>query len=100
MDQTIHCRFTQMSMRPTEPLLWAVRWAVVINGALAAAVSLGLRADCWSGDLVGGHLAAVWATERDPAFVDVHGGIFATAHLRVRRPMMDSPNVVVAPRAL
>ena len=43
-----------------------------MNGTLAAAVGLGLRlwiagAAIW---LIG-HLAAVWAAKRDPAFVDV-----------------------------
>jgi type IV secretion system protein VirB3 len=58
----------------TEPLLLggAPRSIVIINGTLAAAVGLGLRlwlagATIW---LVG-HLAAVLATKRDPAFVDV-----------------------------
>jgi type IV secretion system protein VirB3 len=58
----------------TEPLLLggAPRAVVIINGTLAAAVGLGLR--LW---IVGaviwlvGHLAAVWATKRDPAFIDV-----------------------------
>ena len=58
----------------TEPLLLggAPRAVVIVNGTLAAAVGLGLR--MW---IVGaviwlvGHLAAVWATKRDPAFVDV-----------------------------
>jgi type IV secretory pathway TrbD component len=58
----------------TEPLLLggAPRAVVIINGTLAAAVGLGLR--LW---LVGigiwllGHLAAVWAAKRDPAFIDV-----------------------------
>ncbi len=58
----------------TEPLLLAgaPRAIVIFNGTLAAAVGLGLR--LW---LVGvaiwlvGHLAAVWATRRDPAFIDV-----------------------------
>lgn len=58
----------------TEPLLLAgaPRAVVIINGTLAAAVGLGLRlwlagAAIW---LVG-HLAAVWVTRRDPAFIDV-----------------------------
>ena len=58
----------------TEPLLLggAPRAVVIVNGTLAAAVGLGLRlwlagAAIW---LVG-HLAAVWATRRDPAFIDV-----------------------------
>ena len=58
----------------TEPILLCgvPRAVAIINGTLAAAVGLGLR--LW---LVGvaiwlvGHLAAVWAAKRDPAFVDV-----------------------------
>ena len=58
----------------TEPILLggAPRAVAIINGTLAAAVGLGLR--LW---IVGvaiwlvGHLAAVWATKRDPAFADV-----------------------------
>jgi type IV secretory pathway TrbD component len=50
----------------------APRAVAIVNGTLAAAVGLGLR--LW---IVGaaiwliGHLAAVWAAKRDPAFVDV-----------------------------
>ena len=58
----------------TEPILLAgaPRSVAILNGTLAAAVGLGLR--LW---IVGaaiwliGHLAAVWAAKRDPAFVDV-----------------------------
>ena len=58
----------------TEPILMggAPRAMAIVNGTLAAAVGLGLR--LW---LVGaaiwliGHLAAVWAAKRDPAFVEV-----------------------------
>jgi type IV secretion system protein VirB3 len=58
----------------TEPILLAgaPRAVTIINGTLAAAVGLGLR--LW---IVGAviwlicHLAAVWATKRDAAFVDV-----------------------------
>jgi type IV secretion system protein VirB3 len=58
----------------TEPILLAgaPRAVTIINGTLAAAVGLGLR--LW---VVGAviwlicHLAAVWATKRDAAFVDV-----------------------------
>ena len=58
----------------TEPILLggAPRAVAIVNGTLAAAVGLGLR--LW---IVGaaiwliGHLAAVWAAKRDPAFVDV-----------------------------
>jgi type IV secretion system protein TrbD len=53
-------------------LAGAPRAVAIVNGTLAAAVGLGLRlwvvgAAIW---LVG-HLAAVWAAKRDPAFVDV-----------------------------
>jgi type IV secretion system protein VirB3 len=58
----------------TEPILLggAPRAVAILNGTLAAAVGLGLR--LW---IVGAaiwlvcHLAAVWATKRDAAFVDV-----------------------------
>ena len=50
----------------------APRAIAILNGTLAAALGLGLR--LW---LVGlalwaiGHLAAVWASKRDPLFVEV-----------------------------
>ena len=58
----------------TEPILLggAPRTVAIVNGTLAAAIGLGLR--LW---IVGaaiwliGHVAAVWAAKRDPAFVDV-----------------------------
>ena len=58
----------------TEPLLLAgaPRAIVIFNGTLAAAVGLGLR--LWLAGVaiwLVGHLAAVWATRRDPAFIDV-----------------------------
>ena len=58
----------------TEPILMAgaPRSIAIINGTIAAAVGLGLR--LWiAGALIWlvGHLAAVWAARRDPAFVDV-----------------------------
>ncbi len=58
----------------TEPILMggAPRAVAIVNGTLAAAVGLGLR--LWIvGGLIWliGHLAAVWATRRDPAFVEV-----------------------------
>ena len=57
----------------TEPILLggAPRSVAILNGTLAAALGLGLR--LW---LVGaalwlvGHMAAVWAARRDPAFVE------------------------------
>jgi type IV secretory pathway TrbD component len=58
----------------TEPILLggAPRAVAIVNGTLAAAVGLGLRlwivgATIW---LIG-HLVAVWAAKRDPAFVEV-----------------------------
>jgi type IV secretion system protein VirB3 len=58
----------------TEPILLAgaPRGVAILTGTLAAAVGLGLR--LWiAGAVVWlvGHLAAVWAAKRDPAFVDV-----------------------------
>lgn len=57
-----------------EPILLggAPRAVAIVNGTLAAALGLGLR--LWIiGGLVWliGHVAAVWAAKRDPAFVDV-----------------------------
>jgi type IV secretion system protein TrbD len=58
----------------TEPILLggAPRAVAIVNGTLAAAIGLGLR--LWiagAGIWLVGHLAAVWAAKRDPAFVDV-----------------------------
>jgi type IV secretion system protein TrbD len=58
----------------TEPILLggAPRALAIINGTLAAALGLGLR--LWLAGLLVwlvGHLAAVLAAKRDPAFVDV-----------------------------
>ena len=68
-------------MEQAEPILLggAPRAVAIVNGTLAAAIGLGLRlwiagAAIW---LVG-HLAAVWAAKRDPAFVDV-----VRRHLRI-----------------
>jgi len=60
------------SLTETILLGGAPRAVAIVNGALAASLGLGLRlwllgAAIW---LVG-HLAAVWAAKRDPAFVDV-----------------------------
>jgi type IV secretion system protein VirB3 len=57
-----------------EPILLggAPRTVAIVNGTLSAAIGLGLR--LWiAGGLFWliGHLAAVWAAKRDPAFVDV-----------------------------
>ena len=51
----------------------------IVNGTLAAALGLGLR--LWIAGLILwfiGHMAAVWAAKRDPAFVDV-----VRRHLRI-----------------
>ncbi len=58
----------------TEPILLggAPRSVAIVNGTLAAAIGLGLR--LWiAGGLIWlvGHLAAVWAARRDPAFAPV-----------------------------
>ena len=70
----------------TEPILLggAPRAVAIINGTLAAAIGLGLRlwiagAAIW---LVG-HVAAVWAAKRDPAFIDV-----VRRHLRYPQHMV------------
>ena len=58
----------------TEPILLggAPRAVAIVNGTLAAAVGLGLRLWIVGGLLwLLGHVAAVWAAKRDPAFVDV-----------------------------
>jgi type IV secretory pathway TrbD component len=58
----------------TEPILLggAPRAVAILNGTLAAAVGLGLRLSIVGGAIwLIGHLAAVWAAKRDPAFVDV-----------------------------
>uniref|UniRef100_Q07JD6 Type IV secretory pathway, VirB3 family protein n=1 Tax=Rhodopseudomonas palustris (strain BisA53) TaxID=316055 RepID=Q07JD6_RHOP5 len=65
----------------TEPILLggAPRAVAILNGTLAAALGLGLR--LWLAGLVLwviGHGAAVWATKRDPQFVDV-----VRRHLRI-----------------
>ena len=58
----------------TEPILLggAPRAVAIVNGTLAAAIGLGLRLWIAGGVLwLIGHLAAVWAAKRDPAFVEV-----------------------------
>ncbi|MBB2199051.1 MULTISPECIES: VirB3 family type IV secretion system protein [Acetobacteraceae] len=57
-----------------EPILLggAPRTVAIVNGTLAAAIGLGLRLWIAGGIFwLVGHLAAVWAAKRDPAFVDV-----------------------------
>lgn len=73
-ETTIDGFYAPVHRALSEPILLggAPRTVAIVNGTLAAAVGLGLR--LW---IVGaaiwliGHLAAVWAAKRDPAFVDV-----------------------------
>jgi type IV secretion system protein VirB3 len=65
----------------TEPILLggAPRSIAILNGTLAGAVGLGLR--LWLAGIAIwalGHLLAVWAARRDPAFVEV-----GRRHLRI-----------------
>jgi type IV secretion system protein TrbD len=58
----------------TEPILMggALRSIAIVNGTLAAALGIGLR--LWLAGLLllfVGHMVAVWATKRDPDFVEV-----------------------------
>jgi len=70
-DEPIPGFYAPVRRSLTEPILLggAPRSVAIINGTLAAALGLGLR--LW---LVGaglwliGHMAAVWAARRDPAF--------------------------------
>ena len=73
-DAAIPGFYTPVHRALTEPILLAgaPRAVAIVNGTLAAAVGLGLR--LWIvGGLIWllGHVAAVWAAKRDPAFVDV-----------------------------
>ena len=70
----------------TEPILLggAPRAVAIVNGTLAAAIGLGLRLWIAGGVLwLIGHLAAVWAAKRDPAFVEV-----VRRHLRYPQHMV------------
>ncbi|MCC8430616.1 VirB3 family type IV secretion system protein [Reyranella aquatilis] len=65
----------------SEPILLggAPRSIAILNGTLAAAISLGLR--LWVAGLLiwlVGHGVAVWAAKRDPLFVEV-----VRRHLRI-----------------
>jgi type IV secretion system protein VirB3 len=72
-DEPIPGFYAPVRRSLTEPILLggAPRSVAILNGTLAAALGLGLR--LW---LVGaglwliGHMAAVWAARRDPAFVE------------------------------
>jgi type IV secretion system protein TrbD len=73
-DEPVAGYYAPVHRALTEPILLggAPRAVAIVNGTLAAAIGLGLR--LWiAGGLVWliGHLAAVWAAKRDPAFVEV-----------------------------
>ena len=73
-DETIAGFEVPVHRALTEQILLggAPRAVAILNGTLAAAVGLGLRLWIVGGAIwLIGHLAAVWAAKRDPAFVDV-----------------------------
>ncbi|MGN8545394.1 VirB3 family type IV secretion system protein [Bradyrhizobium sp. CCBAU 53421] len=81
MDEPVTGFVVPVHRALTEPILMggAPRSVAIVNGTLAAALGLGLR--LWIAGLVLwfiGHMAAVWAAKRDPAFVDV-----VRRHLRI-----------------
>ncbi|MGY4404345.1 VirB3 family type IV secretion system protein [Bradyrhizobium sp. USDA 3315] len=81
MDQFVAGFVAPVHRSLTEPILMggAPRSVAIVNGTLAVAVGLGLR--LWIAGLLLwliGHMAAVWAAKRDPAFVEV-----VRRHLRV-----------------
>ncbi|MCP4385819.1 MAG: conjugal transfer protein [Hyphomicrobiales bacterium] len=66
----------------TEPILLAgaPRTVTILNGTIAASIGLGLR--LWLAGIAlwfVAHMVAVWATRKDPAFMDV-----LTRHMRHR----------------
>jgi len=74
MDEQVTGFVAPVHRALTEPILMggAPRAVAILNGTLAAAVGLGLR--LWLAGLLLwfiGHMAAVWATKRDPEFVEV-----------------------------
>ena len=73
-DEPVAGYYAPVHRALTEPILLggAPRAVAIVNGTLAAAVGLGLRLWIAGGVLwLIGHLAAVWAAKRDPAFVEV-----------------------------
>jgi type IV secretory pathway TrbD component len=73
-DEPVTGYYAPVHRALTEPILLggAPRAVAIVNGTLAAAVGLGLRLWIAGGVLwLIGHLAAVWAAKRDPAFVEV-----------------------------
>jgi len=73
-DEPVAGYYAPVHRALTEPILLggAPRAVAIVNGTLAAAVGLGLRLWIAGGVLwLIGHVAAVWAAKRDPAFVEV-----------------------------
>jgi type IV secretion system protein TrbD len=73
-DEPVTGYYAPVHRALTEPILLggAPRAVAIVNGTLAAAIGLGLRLWIAGGILwLIGHLAAVWAAKRDPAFVEV-----------------------------
>ena len=73
-DELIGGFYAPVHRALTDPIMLggAPRAVAIVNGTLAAAVGLGLRLWIVGGAIwLIGHVAAVWAAKRDPAFVDV-----------------------------
>ncbi len=85
-DEPVAGYYAPVHRALTEPILLggAPRAVAIVNGTLAAAIGLGLRRWIAGGVLwLIGHLAAVWAAKRDPAFVEV-----VRRHLRYPQHMV------------
>ena len=85
-DESVAGYYAPVHRALTEPILLggAPRAVAIVNGTLAAAIGLGLRLWIAGGILwLIGHLAAVWAAKRDPAFVEV-----VRRHLRYPQHMV------------
>ncbi|WP_375786955.1 VirB3 family type IV secretion system protein [Bradyrhizobium sp. Pha-3] len=81
MDEPVSGFVVPVHRALTETILLggAPRSIAIVNGTVAAALGLGLR--LWLAGLLVwflGHMAAVWAAKRDPAFVEV-----VRRHLRI-----------------
>ena len=81
MDEEVKGFTAPVHRSLTEPILLggALRSVAIVNGTLSAALGLGLR--LWFFGLLlwfVGHMIAVWATKRDPFFVEV-----VRRHLRI-----------------
>ncbi|MGJ4932399.1 VirB3 family type IV secretion system protein [Bradyrhizobium sp. HKCCYLS2038] len=81
MDEDVKGFVAPVHRSLTEPILLggAPRSVAIVNGTLSAALGLGLR--LWFFGLLlwfVGHMIAVWATKRDPSFIEV-----VRRHLRI-----------------